>query len=334
MKRILCAAFAAVSVIFLPSCKEIIDFNGDYDGEKLVLFSCANPDASQFTVSLSKSRFFLDDSQDLHPYDLKGGSVTLTLDGKTVTLAEDPDKAGTFHTEIVPEVGARVVLEASAPGLAPVSCEAVVPERVRCDVVSVDTKVLGETEWGISVERHVMITIHDDVSRRDYYRFIAVRKPKVQDSSVEGNEGASYSKKEISSSVFLKTNDVAFMQSVTGSVVRDTARVIDGVYDDSFFNGMDYTFEAWFEDYVSKYREYFGGHSDEPVEYGINDFSGWGIEVDALSEDLYKYQRSRDDYRKSYEGLISFFTEPVSIHNNIKGGIGCFGAISPSLTMF
>lgn len=327
MKRIFSAAIAAASVILLSSCKEIIDFNGKYDGEKLVLFSCVNPDASQLTVSLSKSRFFLDDSQDPNPFDLRGGTVTMTMDGKTVTLVENPDKAGTFYTDIVPAVGGRVVLNASAPGLAPVTCEAVVPERVKCEVVHVDTKVLAESDWKVTVEHHVRITIHDDGSRRDYYRFSAVRKETSSDAAVY-------------TSASLMTNDVAFvspdgMSSAVGIIdSEEKAGNIDGVYDDSFFNGRDYTFEVWFEDSVWKYDQYYGGHSDEPVDYDINDLSGWGIEVDALSEDLYRYLRSREDYIKSDEGLISFFVEPVGIHNNIKGGIGCFGAISPALTMF
>lgn len=327
MKRILSTAFAAASVILLSACKEIIDFNGKYDGEKLVLFSCANPDASRLTVSLSKSRFFLDDSQDPNPFDLKGGTVTMTIGDKTVTLTEDPDRAGTFHTDLVPDVGGRVVLNASAPGLAPVTCEAVVPERVRCEVEHVDTKVLGESDWTVTVEHHVRITIHDDGSRRDYYRFSAVR-------TETGPDIVLYA------STSLLTNDVAFVSpgaiSSPAEIIDSGEKIcnIDGVYDDSFFNGKDYSFEVWFEDSVWKYAQSYGGHSEEPVDYDIHDLSGWGIEVDALSEDLYKYLRSREDYIKSDEGLISFFTEPVGIHSNIMGGIGCFGAITPALTMF
>lgn len=336
MKRLMIAALAAASMISLSSCEEVIEFNDKYDGEKLVLFSCANPDASQFSVSLSKSRFFLDDSQTERPYDITGGKVTLTCDGKTVELAEDPRLPGTFRADFVPKVGSRIVLNAMAGGLSPVSAETVVPDRVRCEIVPAEPKVTDDFDYGIKVERHFKITIHDDGSRRDYYR-LSVVKDGADDPYYDKEGDDDYT---LYVPTYLMTKDVAFMKSgdmnaLVDIIEGETVYFIEGLYDDSFFNGKDYTFDAWIEDFMWRYDPAYGTmQQEEPREIDPYDMTGWGIEVDAISEDLYKYQCSRDDYRNNDGGVGAIFGEPVSIHNNIKGGIGCFGAITPTLVMF
>lgn len=341
MKRLFIALAVLASAISLSSCEEIIEFNGKYDGEKLVLFSCANPDASVFTVSLSRSRFFLDDSQDERPYDITGGKVTLTVDGKTVNMTEDSRMPGTFRTDLVPKVGSRVLLNATADGLAPVSAETVVPARVRFTVVPEEPKVVDDSEWGIRVERHFRITIHDEADERNYYRFSVVKDGSDDPYYTPGKDDEAQGGSMLYIPTYLMTNDVAFMRSgdfdaVVDVIEGESVYFISGLYDDSFFNGRDYTFDAWIEDYIWKYEpSYGGGHeSEEPREIDPYDISGWGIEVDSVSEDLYRYQSSRDDYRNYDAGLGSIFGEPVSIHNNIRGGIGCLGALTPSLVMF
>ena len=55
------------------------------------------------------------------------------------------------------------------------------------------------------------------------------------------------------------------------------------------------------------------------------DLSRHKLMIECISSDLYKFELSREAYH--YDDM-GFFSEPVAIHNNIQGGIGCFGATS------
>lgn len=319
-KLMMLSAVLMCMTLLSVSCEEVIEFNGDYSGEKMVLYSCVNPDAGSVMVSLSRSKFFLSREEGYLDRPLSGADVKMTVGGKQLVLKESPDRRGLYIADADVREGDAVSVEASCAGLASVSSETVVPKSADFEILSTYSKIVERNAYVQIVEKHFRVRLKDDPSKRDFYRFYIVHRDE---------EGEMESETALTSDViFRKTSD---MDLIEGALDGETCWRVEGIWDDSIFSGEDLILDFWAEDVM------FNG--DEMYMYGSRDvsdvnyhsyYSDWGIGIDTVSEDVYKYESSLEDYDSTMGGLASVFGEPVCIHSNISGGIGCFGAISPS----
>ena len=315
-----------IAVLFasaLCSCEKDIEFIGQYDGEKLVMFSCASA-GKPMEVMLSKSTFILSKDNDNSVTAISGAKVSGTCGGRTIEFVESPSIPGHYQSSYVPRAGETIELSASCKGYADVNCSAIVPDAPsftmdRIRVVSDD---------GYSRRVMVRCTVHDPAGVRNYYRL------KVSKENVTEIEGENVVYVE---DMYLTSNDPLFVNS------QDEVGVFVGVFegenevpdyfDDGLIDGEDYTFELVFTDYRRDliYYEDENGASYVPVEGYSCRFM---LEFSNVSDDLYKYALSLNAYNGFASEILSLFGEPVCVHSNIEGGIGCFGAMNSALEYF
>ena len=319
-------AFILLAVALICSCTKEIRFVGQYDGEKIVLYSCANPDTT-LSVDLAMSKFILDDS-DLSIYSLvTGGKVSGYVGDRAIVFRENPDQKGNYISDYTPAEGETIELKASLPLFPDVTASTIVPHKADFSVDSYSVEVLDRDQGLEHVKVTMKVTINDAPSVKNCYRLKLFQYLDVEESDWRGmNEPP------------LMSSDVIFrevgtgVEAIAGYIEGEDYVWIEDMFDDSLFDGRRYQFEVWFESYLGDiiYTENEYGEWIPVVTEHEFDPSMYFLELDTVSEDLFKYSYSVAGYNflGDFQGI---FGEPVSIYNNVQGGIGCFGAITPNI---
>ena len=319
-------AFILVAALLICSCTKEIRFVGQYDGEKIVLYACANPDTT-LSVDLAMSKFILDDS-DLSIYALvTGGKVWGSAGGKNIEFREDLENRGNYVSDYMPVEGETIELHASLPEFPDVAANTTVPRRPDFSVDSYSVQVLDQNEDFKHVKVTMKITINDVPSVRNCYRLNLFGYTELPD----GMGQRLFEPALLSSDVIFREVG-ADVDAIIGYVDGEDYVWIEDMFDDSLFDGESYQFEVWFEDYLGEviYTQDENGEWISIVNGDEFDPSVYFVELDTVSEELFKYSNSVAGFNMlgDFQGL---FGEPVSIFNNVNGGIGCFGALSPSV---
>lgn len=316
-----------VIACLLSSCDKEIKFKGNYSGEKIVMYSLANTELDTLSVLLKKSQFFLDDDYDPTWKEMTGATVTGEINGKSVTFAESITTPGTYEYPYNVKEGDVISIKASKKGFKDASATVTVPKKPSFEIKSV--KVVESSEYIFGKEIQVKVTIHDDANVANYYRVVPLQKTYSYDIDDLCWKRSYAITKDI---LFLNAGS-DFFDDIEDAINGDAGETwIELPVDDGLMNGKDYTFEyivnAYNFDEVIYYDEN-GNYLPERKDWEV-DLSQYKLKIECISDDLYKYELSRDAYDYSDDtGLLS---EPVCIHNNINGGIGCFGA-SSSVTL-
>lgn len=313
-------------IVLLSSCEKEITFIGQYEGPKLVMYSSANPD-SFLSVRLYKSKFILDPSDRRLDAPVSGAHVTAEIGGTVYDLVEDAANAGSYVGSFKPREGDRIVLKAKAAGMAEVSSSTIVPFRPEVSIKSYSHKVFDTNFGGTREQVHLKLTVKDRPDERNYYRF---RVYTVVTRRIGGEER--YDHEE-----FIYSNDVLFYTvNSSGLGILDDLADVEGSRDadicveDTVMDGKEYPFELFFDYYPFDPDERLYAYSDvSPAAYS-DYMTEFRVEAQSLSESMYKYCCSLSDFHGSLASIGAMFGEPVSIYNNIEGGIGCFAAVSVS----
>lgn len=294
------------------SCEKDIEFIGQYDGEKLVMFSCASA-GKPLEVRLSKSTFILSGENDNSVTVISGAKVSGRSGGKSIEFVESPSVAGLYLSSYEPGAGETIELTASYKGYPDVKSSATVPAGPSFRVDQV--KVLDYNDYSRRVA--VRCTVHDESGVRNYYRL------KVSE--------------ENGFDMYLTSNDPLFVDS------QDEVGIFVGVFegenevpdyfDDGLIDGLDYSFEIVFTDY-SRNIIYYADESGSQQDSEEGAPCRFLLEFSNVSADLFKYARSLEAYNGFASEVMSLFGEPVAVHSNIEGGIGCFGAMNSALEYF
>ena len=314
---------AVLSASALCSCEKDIEFIGQYDGEKLVMFSCASA-GKPMEVVLSKSTFILSKDNDNSVTMISGAKVSGLCGGRTIEFVESPSLPGHYLSSYEPRAAETIELSASSKGYADVNGIATVPDAPSFTM----DRVRVVSDDGYSRRVMVRCTVHDPAGVRNYYRL------KVSKENVTGIEGEDVVYVE---DLYLTSNDPLFVnsQDEVGVFVGafEGENEVPDYFDDGLIDGKDYTFEFVFTDYRRDmiYYEDENGVHYEPMEGYSCRFM---LEFSNVSDDLYKYALSLDAYNGFASEILSLFGEPVCVHTNIEGGIGCFGAMNSSLEYF
>lgn len=308
------------------SCEKDIKFIGQYDGEKLVMFSCASA-GKPLEVRISKSTFILSTDTSNPDDAVKGAKVSGRCGGKTIEFVADPSNPGRYASTYEPREGETIELFASCPGFADVSSSATVPSKPSCSIDQV--KVIDtDSQYSKVVVR---VTVHDKSGIRNYYRL----KISTETHAEYEGEEVDYSRE-----VSLASTDPLFAN--TQDEVEVFAGAIEGefevpdYFDDGLFDGEDYSFEVTFYDYSKYdyllyewYYDTFGYDAEVPLEEADIELStSFVLQLSNASDDLFKYAKSLEAYYGVGSEVMALFGEPVSVYSNINGGIGCFGAMN------
>lgn len=326
MGKLKSLAIALLLAGSLCSCEKDIEFIGQFDGEKMVMFSCASA-GKPLEVILSKSTFILSTDESDPALAVKDAMVTGRAGGRTIEFGTDPDFPGRYFSSYEPAEGETVELFASCLGFESVSSVATVPSKPS---FSIDHAEIIDVDDSYHRAK-VRVTIHDAAGVHNCYRLKLSRELTFDYGSRQDI---------IMDLLYPVSRDPMFVDSqdevgmFAGAIDADDPYVPD-YFDDGFIDGLDYTFEMSFEyyDYDDIYyyswdEERHGETSDGTMTYRFM------LELSNVSEDLYKYALSLDAYNGFDAEILSLMGEAVCVHSNIEGGIGCFGAMNSALGYF
>jgi len=324
MKKYLLIILAA---LVLVSCEDVIEFNGDETGQKVVMNSLAQAD-STLNVRLTFSRFFLSSK----PFEnIANAELTLVVNGNRYASVNDAD--GNYHFNYIPQGGDEMTIEAQVPGYDVVKATAKMPRQ---PIVSDTSMVMKgkqvNYDWGYdrTVNTEVRFKLHDPAGERNYYRLRVDIKDSISywnyrynnetngyvDSVLVWAEGSSYYGNGFT------VRDILIVDQDALGAVED---IIDGSTEQGVYEGHQLLFTD----------EKIDGQEHEIVvtvhnySYGMDGYSikpNVSIILEAINKDLYYYIISKENQQNDDgAGLVS---EPYRIHSNVEGGIGIFGASS------
>jgi hypothetical protein len=309
-------SIAAVAC-FLSACEKVIEFKGNEVKTLLVLNGLVMPD-SVVKIQLTESRFFLDNSWKFNL--INDADVRLWKDGSPVESlqsAGDGYYAGTY----VPREGDNLRITASCSGFDPVECETqiVLPTPVMAvDTANVRiekhtsytydydwTTIIDSVEFITSFEGDIAITFKDSADIAGYYTVKLDLFTRYADGYVSVRP------------ISYTSNDMVFRTNNRFPTDDDEYDISPELYlfSDELFDGREYTLKIRINSYSGYF---FWPEKDSKITT-----QEIRVTLQSLSPSWYMYLKTSNADSDS-----DFFTEPVQIYTNVKGGIGVFGNYS------
>lgn len=311
---------------FFCSCEKDIEFIGQFDGEKMVMFSCASA-GKPMEVILSKSTFILSTDETDPALAVKDARLTGRAGGRTIEFTTDPEFPGRYFSTYEPAEGETVELSASCPGFTSVSGVATVPAKPSFSIDNAEIVAVDDAYHRAKLR----VTIHDAAGIHNCYRLKLAREI-VFDYDGRQDIVTDFLYPVSRDPIFVDSQDEVGM--FAGAVEGDDPYVPD-YFDDGFIDGQDYSFEMSFEYY--DYDDIYYYVWDEERQDDSSDAvmsSRFFLELSNVSDDLYRYALSLEAYNGFASEIMSLFGEAVCVHSNIDGGIGCFGAMNSAIGYF
>lgn len=344
--------YIIAAALSLSACTKEIPFNGDYSGEKLVLYSCAVP-GRPLTADVFKSKFILSRTDETVRDPLAGATVKVIVDGgKTYDFKEVTEYIDygygygrtdiTYVSEYIPKEGDHFTVTAYKPGFPAVKGEATVPAAPDFTVerVEIRNEEKHESFGYANGDLHFIIKLNDPADVRNYYRMEIMHEYEYTspEEEEEGIEGSTYVEQ-----MRLESNDVIFMNTSSNELfdaigMEQDTRVPE-CFEDAAFNGKNYTLDVFSYFYwhigndedldLPPYYDGFGFtkagglHNGEPAFH----YSDFEVTLYNITEDMFLYMRSVDAYENA-EDFGGMLSELTSIHNNVEDGIGCVCAMT------
>ena len=320
----LALVLSGISPVFW-SCENALEFDGEQMAPLLVMNSLISPD-SIFTVQLTKSKFFLKDDSNFDP--VNNASVELFVnDTLFETLAFSTN--GNYTSNYIPKAGDKVRLSAQHSDINTVSAVTDIVKPAQISKIDTATLITDKSpifsyEYGgygdiiesdtigysYNKKMNIIINIDDDVNKKNFYR-VSLRIKQYFDDGRE-SEGQ----------FFYESEDMVFGSSdETGLFGEGYSRSQYNEFSDELFNGKKYPFKIStnFSSFIytdEKKPDNDGGVTSPKVVR--NELI---IQVHSISESFYKYLKTMN----TNSNALGFFSEPVQIYSNVKGGIGIFG---------
>jgi hypothetical protein len=322
MKNKLFLYIALVLTAFLFACEKEIEFNGDEIKTKLVLNGLLSPD-STVKINLSESRFFLDDN----PIKIiNNATVDLWKDGIKIENLSNTG-AGNYVGTYIPKIGDNIRITASCDGLDPVesSTEIVTPTPI----ISVDTINFREERVYFQYHEDEIIYIDSSsyFSMINFDMDITFKDPKDIPNYYNINLYLKFYYSDGDSSnlqINYLSNDLVFQKVNNGiDILEDNGYLESTLFNDDLLDGKEYKLKIKTNGY-NEIGIYYSNYGDQIVRREII------VELQSLSYSYYMYMKTRDA-NLNMNDLFEYFTEPIQIYTNIKGGIGILGSYSSSV---
>ncbi len=312
--------FILIAAIVLVSCEKQIDIDIK-DQEQKVVVKAQNDADSLIMVNLTYSRpvygtFYVRNGEDYFPA-INNATVTLTVDGAATETATR--NGGNYTFTHIPQPGEQLALDIAIPGREAVTATTTVP--LKPIVSEFDTVYITQD---IDYFPAIFLTLNDRAATEDYY---AIRMREIytvivinrddnnniisRDTSVEEHY------RYFSCSDYLIVDGTGINVDIEDPTATNTFYGGELLFTDGKINGQSHRIRLD----VGVRNNY-----DNYKDGDIITHSSIVVEVIALSRDLYLYRQTMNSYDDDV--LLAFFSEPVQIHSNIKGGIGIFGVAS------
>jgi len=273
----------------------------------------ANPDTT-LLVHIYKTKFFLYDNllSTESTFIVPEASVRLTVNGeKEYGFSYDPEKH-LYRADYRPVSGDILLLKISKEGFRSVSAETVVKDKASFEIVQShiyynenpkrmmkDGMILPVDFYGSDTVMSIECKISDRANVKNYYR-LNVRSIGSDKTGPLGiNDYA------VANDIFT-SDDILFFDKNLTSSVNGWPENFTNLFDDSLFEGKEYTFTI-----VSRKRN--------------SPFNWIEFDLQQISEEFYKYLKSIDTYHSSSKDI---YAEPVFLFTNVENGAGIFGSLT------
>ena len=308
MKQIQIITLIAWSVIIVSSCEKVIDIEIEEVTPMIVMNAAFTPD-SLVSVHLSRTRHILDNTPIT---DITNGTVEIyegALLKETLSYGVEQDyRSRTFR----PSYGVEYTVKARAESFNDAEASCLIPQPVA--ISSVDTA----TATGLWDEQWVTfnLTFRDDPDEENFYRLRLFQRSAWIEYQLE------------------EVYDTLYMDPEKDTVVMgwtiDTVEIRHPFFEPYYVISEDLIVEEQneggiiFSDAYIKGEEYSFHGQTFPVYYG-QDTATIYFYFESLSEDYFNYLKTSE---KHYMARDNPFSVPVTIHNNIAGGLGVLGGYS------
>ena len=301
---------AAATVLLHASCQRTVDFDGKLPSPSIVINSFV---AAGDTIAARISR-----SWNL----AEDGSNTALNDAAVMLYVNDelrppmqhvvaPNPYPNYRSATVAREGDRVRITVNRAGCREATAGTVIPGKAT--ILSVNILREGSPN---SPDLRCLIRFKDlEAGRKNCYRLVVDRIIRIQQTPDREETfiygvNFDYDRDAALKAVF----DNLSVGDLTGSERRNDYRI----FDDDIFDGREYTLNISFN--PNSYIPNFPGGN---VPTRTDD--EYVFKLVTLSEEAFKYLKSRTLY--AYSGSDPF-SEPVSVHTNVDGGLGILGGFN------
>lgn len=326
MKRRIILLILINLMVLFSACEKTIEFNGTDTDPKIVVNGLVTP-GNPIEITLTKSQSFLSEQ---YNESLSNAEVNLYIDDVfaeklTLYISRDSTVYGTainenmiYRSQAVAESGKTYRLEVSSPGLPPVSCQTTVPDPVNLQQVDTATEIVRE-EWGERQFLVVKLKFVDEAKSKDYYRIQLDESSGYNLSSYDTvSHTFEYSDTVIVSTQvsmnFDKYDPIFEGNDKADDLISGTPDNQFAIFDDSGIHGTEYTLQLKLNTYP--------WYSEE----GSGNFIEKKILFYRITSEYYEYLKSANSH---FWYADDYFSEPVPVYSNVKGGLGIFGSATP-----
>lgn len=314
--------------LLFHSCEKEIEFSGKTVNPMLVVNSFLSPD-SLIKVHVSKSKFFLKDNSSFEM--VNNATVNVWVNGIKVEQLINIG-LGYYEGSFKPKVGDIVKITATTSDFSEVFTETKILQAI--PIIKVDTAryqfeenpILSYSTYNndpkaidtVGFSKHesfdFKIKFNDPKNESNFYRLTAkVIRYYDNDSIVIGDAQIQY-------------NDLVFGGNNDSGPFETSGYNYYHEFSDELFNGKEYNLSVSFYHGTTLYKpEYLETFQSKKAKSPIR--QELQIELQSISESYFLYLRSRTTNMTTEE----FFSEPVQIYSNVKGGIGILGSYSSSV---
>jgi len=302
--------FLALTLLVLSSCEKVIEPKDLPEQDARIVLNSVLYSDSAVSAHISSSKSIL------------SGKDYKFIDNANCELFEDDQfiekllfkKNGRYEGNTFPKTGKKYTLKVSASGFEPVegsssmTSSVVIKNVARYDSVMSNFNIYavgdGNVQLGGSVK--YKLSVIDDVNTSDYYSLQAVIK--LYDTA-----GAQIPE-ELASGYVSIYNNVSENGFQGGSYYGDFIVVND----ESLVNGNEIVMDISIS---------VGYSYEKSIELGRMEVF---LRASHISSDYYKYLQT---FNAQASQGPNWFSEPVLVYNNIKGGMGIVGCVNRSLIL-
>ena len=329
--------YITVISFLLASCETIIEINGEDSEKQLVVHALAQTDSVfsalvTHTLQYGAADIFMDKFQDFTGEDrtdlsqcvVSNANVILeNSQGTKYTLEFNPQTM-TYQSQYVPKAQETLTLSVTAPDFCSIHSKVTVPTKPSFEILNMH-KEYDKTSYvyyeGIPWYTnaccedsllYLRIKISDEQLKKNYYRL----KVRSSYTPSELSKGENF----IHHDAFMSDDAIFRDENLTEGYFWWPAYFCN-VFDDSAFEGTDYTFTIStriLKTYTNERNSLYGY---KPILI---------IELQQITEDLFYYLKSYLYHRITDE---STYSESVYFPTNIEDGWGIFGAINTQKTV-
>ncbi|MCD4694814.1 MAG: DUF4249 domain-containing protein [Bacteroidales bacterium] len=297
-----------IAILISSSCTKILDDELPEKDPKLVINGVISPD-SILKINVSKTFHIFENESSNNPPFVYGATTKFYQDGQFLFNLEENENGYYTKPGFYPSLNRSYKIKVEKPGFDAIYSETTIPTPV--NILSFDTLIEIENyEDFYDLDILLLLKYQDPLGVENFYRLDCFQ------SYIDANGQEVKYKQYITVDdndeyLFDKSNDYL-------------------LWSDLLSDGKEVSIK--FRIYMNFYGVQMIGENGS-YNYGDSTVITYSILLNSISEDFYKYDKTRSLFFES-GGSDNPFAEPVLIYSNIINGYGVFGGYSSDIVSF